>query len=471
MKTIFRHLFWVATCLMAISLVACDGEEPVIDNGDDTPTPEEPTPEEPDPDLPQNYVKYGDVVRELHSMYYVVNDAQELGIQYAMAMTPAEGVASFDDIIEGEEYIFLSLGEELLLDAIDSHDGRIDAMTISSEDVVYMFIAKLGEFDIEDTAVAGHLNITSGEIVVTLDEESRNITVNAHYVTVLGEVDVVATLPLEVKEVVVSDSYYRYTWDDVMVDTAVGSAYAEETPNGVTYTICKDAIKTYVYYEDTPFLKVEVAGKSMIDDFEIDVATYDGEFSIWACDPIKGMDLRVSDDNRDGRSGVVRVKDGVLTCENLTYNDICVNVCFVDEYRTVNECVNISYNERTELFTPRSVVLDNSGESEYKIYVSSRAGITTVKDMVQPDIVVTYPKEGWEKWLMKGSFISGSSYPDMTFKYKKSTYKKGDGDCYGMNAQIPEYDAESRRIRLNLNLYTEEGGMALYYSGEFSLVE
>ena len=454
--------------ILSLALVGCepDTPTPLPDDGDEEPQPKP----EPDPELPQNYVKYGDVVRELHSMCYIINDAQELGIQYAMAMTPAEGVATFDEIIEAEEYLFISLGEETLMNAIEKNGGRVDALGIASDDIVYMFVVKLGEFDIVDNA-ADHLNIISGEVVLSLDAVTNEITIKAHYVTVLGEVDVAATLPLEVKEVVVSDSYYRYTMGDIEVDTTVGSAYVEETPSGVTYTICKDAIKTYVYYEDTPFLKVEVAGKTLEDDFEIDVATYDGEFSIWACDPIKGMDLRVSNDNRAGRSGVVSVKDGVLTCEELTYNDICVDVCFIDGYRTVNECVNISYDERTELFTPSSVVLDNSGESDYKIYVSSKPGVTTVKDMIKPEIVVTYPKEGWEKWLMKRNFISGSSYPDMTFKYLKSTYKKGTGDCLGMNAQIPEYDAENGRLSLNLNLYTEEGGMALYYSGEFTLVE
>ena len=335
-----------------------------------------------------------------------------------------------------------------------------------------MFVAKLGELDIIDSNT-NRLMVVAGEVVVAYDEDNFSISVDAHYESVNGDkIDVVATLPFEEpEEPVSSDSYYRYTWGDVNVDASVGSAYVEDTPEGVTYTICKDAVKTYVYYEDTPFLKVDVAGKSSEDDFEIDVATYDGEFSIWACDPIKGMDLRVSNDNRAGRSGVVSVKDGVLKCEGLSFNDIRVDVCFTGEYRTVDECVNISYDERSELFTPRSVVLDNSGDSEYKIYVSSRAGITSVEDMVAPDILLTYPKEGWEKWLMKGNFISGSSYPEMTFKYRKSTYKKGEGDCLGMNAQIPEYDAENGRLRLNLNLYTEEGGIALYYSGEFTLVE
>ena len=366
--------------IASLSLVGCDDKDaaiPPVDNpDDDTEQPEDP--EKPkDEELPANYLKYDDEVIELRSMYYIINDADDLGLQYAMAMTPIEEVASFDEIIELEEYLFLSLGEETLFNAIDNSEGHIDVMDISSEDVVYMFVAKVGELDIVDNA-NGHLNITSGEVVVSLDEATYDITIKARYATVLGDVEVVATLPFEQPEVVVSDSYFRYTWQDVEVDAHVGSAYVEQTLDGVVYSICKDSVKTYVYYEDTPFLKVTVAGKSLEDDFELDVATYDGEFSIWACDPIKGMDLRVSIGNRDNRSGVVSVKDGLLTCTNLCYDDIVVNVCFADAYRSVNECVNISYDERTELFTPRSVLLDNSGDSEYRIYVSSREGITTV---------------------------------------------------------------------------------------------
>lgn len=469
MRHISKYLLLAIIGVASITFAACDDNEtPTPDN----PAQDEPTPKpDPEPEKPQNYIEYDGVVTELKSMRYIINDANDLGYQYAMAMSTAEGVESFDEIIEGEEYIFLSFGEETIIDAIDNNNGYIDVLEISSEDVVYMFVAKHGKLDIVDTANT-HLNIVSGDVIVSLDEVSYDITIKAQYETVVGSVEVVATLPLEKpEEPITTDSYYRYTWGDVEVDSIVGSAYAEQTPEGVIYTICKDAIKTYVYYEDTPSLKVNIAGVTLEDDITIDIATYDGEFSIWACDPIKGMELRVSNDNRANRTGVISIKNGLLTCENLSYNDIVVNVNFTGDYRSVNECVNISYDERTELFTPRSVVLDNSGDEEYKIYVSSRSGITTVKEMSTADVVIIYPKEGWEKWLMKGNFISGSSYPEMIFKYQRSTYKKGEGVCYGMNAQIPEYNAKGGRLRLNLNLYTEEGGMALYYSGEFTLVE
>lgn len=473
MRYINRYLLLVIVCMTAISFVACDNNEPPTP---DTPPQEEPTPKpEPEPERPQNYVEYNGEVTELKSMYYIINDTKELGNQYAMAMTTAEGIDSFDAIIEGEEYLFLSLSEQSIVDAVESNDGHIDVLNIDPEDAIYMFIAKLGALDIEDSA-NNHLNITSAQLLLSIDEHSHDITLEAHYETVIGRVDVVATLPFErPEEPVATNSYLRYSWGDTSVDAAIGSAYAEQTVDGVIYTLCKESIKTYVYYEDSPFLKVEVAGKGIDDDFTIDVSTYDGEFSIWACDPIKGMDLRVSNTKRANCSGVVSLKDGILTCRDLHYaaggDDVLVNASFVDSYRSVNECVKISYDKRTALFTPHSVLFDNSGDEEYRIYVSSHRGITSVEEMKSADIVITYPKEGWEKWLMKGNFISGSSYPNMTFKYKRSTYTKGEGECYGMNAQIVEYDSQRGHLRLNLNLYTEDGGIALYYSGPYTLVE
>ena len=465
-----KRFLWI--CLLSVAtLVACDRDLPSTDNGTEEPDPE------PTPELPENYVSHNGVISELRSLRYGGNDTGNMGNQYAMAMTTHEGVESFDAIIALDEYLFISIGEDLLFEALESGDGHVDAMSISSDNEVYMFIAKLGALDIEDYAY-DHFVVTKADVHFSMNDASRDITIRAHYETLLSDVvDVVATLKYEEPEVVYSDSFFRYSWGDVEVDALVGSAYAEELASGVVYTVCRDAVKTYVYCEDSLFIRVEVAGKSLDDDFEIDVTTYEGDFLVWACDPIKGMDLRITDENRKNRSGVVSVKDGCLRC-NIRFDspygesdDIVMDVCYVDDYRSVNECVMISYDVCSELFTPRSVLLDNSGDSHYSIYVSSRADVASIKDMITPDVVLTYPKEGWEKWLLKGNFISGSSYPDMTFTYRKTTYVKGKNDCYGMNGQLIEYDAENCHLRLNLNLYTEEGGIALYYSGDFTLVE
>ena len=100
--------------IASLSLVGCDDKDaaiPPVDNPDDnTEQPEDP--EKPkDEELPANYFRYGDEVIELRSMYYIINDADDLGLQYAMAMTPIEEVASFAEIFELEEYLFLSLGD------------------------------------------------------------------------------------------------------------------------------------------------------------------------------------------------------------------------------------------------------------------------------------------------------------------------------------------------------------------------
>ena len=126
-------------------------------------------------------------------------------------------------------------------------------------------------------------------------------------------------------------------------------------------------------------------------------------------------------------------------------------------------------NERTLLFTPRSVLLDNSDPEVYKVYVSSRAGVTTVKGMANAEVIVSYPASGWDT-LLKGNFVSGSTHA-MSFTLDGTTYIKGEGVAVGMNCQFIEYDAAAKTLILNTNLYTQQGGVAIYYSGPFALVE
>ena len=40
-----------------------------------------------------------------------------------------------------------------------------------------------------------------------------------------------------------------------------------------------------------------------------------------------------------------------------------------------------------------------------------------------------------------------------------------------MNCQFISYDAASGRLTLNANLYTKQGGVAIYYVGGYTLVE
>lgn len=59
----------------------------------------------------------------------------------------------------------------------------------------------------------------------------------------------------------------------------------------------------------------------------------------------------------------------------------------------------------------------------------------------------------------------------MSFTLNGERCVKGEGDILGMNCQFKAYDAANGRIGLNANLYNERGGVALYYSGSFTLVE
>lgn len=272
-----------------------------------------------------------------------------------------------------------------------------------------------------------------------------------------------------------ADNTLRYDWTDISFERTVGSAFMEETPEGVIYTLCVDDVKTYVSYEDTIFLLVEVAGRSVSDSFDLDIATTDETFRLWLCDPIRGMGLVVDSERRTGCSGMFRVRRGVIVCD-LSYDapsgggdDIEFCVSYDGSYRAVNECYDIVYDERESLFVPRSVLLDNRGD-EFKIYVSSRENAVTVEAMSDAEVIVTYPADGWAT-LLKGNFVSGSSHPAMSFTLEGKRYLKGKGDILGMNCQLPMYDAATGRLRLNANLYNERGGVALYYSGSFTILE
>lgn len=417
-----------------------------------------------------NYVAINGEVITLNSMGYMVNNVADLGLQYAMVMTPAEGLDTYDAMIDSGEYLFLSLGEELIADA-----QEIDVMDISADDEMYMFFAFLEGIDIEDYAF-DHSSIAEGVIRVTIDAETCDLTLDARYKMRGGDrLRVLATLPLfatpEEPEDVVNT--FSYNWANISKKFAVGAAFVEETLEGVVYTLCVDDVKTYVSYEDTVFLRVEVAGRRADDSFKFDVATCDEAFNMWLCDPIRGMDLRVNNERREGCSGEFSVQEGVVVCE-LRYgatnaDNVEFSAAYGGKCRSVNECYDIVYDERTTLFVPRSVVLENSSE-EFKIYVSSKEGATTVAAMADAEVVIAYPSDGWET-LLKGNFVSGSSHRTMSFTLNGKRCVKGEGDILGMNCQFKAYDAANGRIGLNANLYNERGGVALYYSGSFTLVE
>lgn len=417
-----------------------------------------------------NYFAYNGEIITLNSMGYMTNNVANIGLQYAMVMTPVEGLDTYDAMIDSGEYLFLSLGKGLIADA-----QEIDVMDISADDEMYMFFAVLDGINIEDYAF-DHSSIAEGMISVSIDAETCDLTLDASYKTRGGDsLRVLATLPLFAKPEKPEDvgNTFCYNWTNISKELTVGAAFVEDTLDGVVYTLCVDDVKTYVSYEDTVFLRVEVAGRRADDSFKFDVATCDEEFNMWLCDPIRGMDLRVNNERREGCSGEFSVQRGVVVC-NLYYDatnadNIEFNTAYGGKYRSVNECYDIVYDERTTLFVPRSVVLDNSGE-EFKIYVSSKEGVTTVAAMADAEVVIAYPSDGWET-LLKGNFVSGSSHRTMSFTLNGERCVKGEGDILGMNCQFKAYDAANGRIGLNANLYNERGGVALYYSGSFTLVE
>ena len=272
--------------------------------------------------------------------------------------------------------------------------------------------------------------------------------------------------PEDVKPVV--ESTLSYKWGNTSVDKPLQSAYLEETAEGVIYTLCVDIPKTYYVYEDSIFLRFEAYGKSADESFELNLATTTESFGLQLCDPIKGLDYSADNSNREGLTGEFKVEQGVVMVA-FTSAEVEATITYGGDYRSVNECIDVVDNGRELLFTPASVLLDNSDAETYKIYVSSKTGVTTVDAMADAEVVVTYPAAGWDV-LTSGNFVSGSGYA-MTFIIGDTTHVKGEGDTIGMNCQFITFDAASTTLTLNANLYTTQGGVAIYYEGGFVLVE
>lgn len=447
MKSLFRSTLYAMLSIMALSFVACN---------DDKHTP-------PTTDTTPNY-----------EWYYTIDDGNKVEIK-SVSMTqheerivilfsPTEGELSPENIATEHARIELpisSIGSEVLL----STDANVVVYTALS-----CFASPVGiNYEEAEAIESGSLTITDNgdysfaiDLCMTLGDGSQ---FEAFCVGECTLVEIPARSDVE--------NTFSYEWTNRSIERTVDSAFVEDTPEGVIYTLCVDNIKTYVSYEDTIFLRMEVSGRSASDSFDIDIATSNEKFTLWLCDSIHGMNLRASNESREYCSGTFSVNRGVVVCD-ICYNppkgdDILFSTTYDDGYRTVNECIDIVYDERTSLFTPQSVIVDNSGE-EYKIYVSSKEGVTTLAEMADAEVIITYPADGWST-LTSGNFVSGSSHPAMNFTLYGKRYIKGKGDILGMNCQFPMYDAESRRLRLNANLYDEQGGVALYFSGSFTLIE
>ena len=456
--------------MIATLMWACETPEQPTPEEPDKPNNEEPKPEEPKDDpvaefpvVVENYMQFGAVRRTMQSGYYTTNDMGE-NKQYIFVMSPTAGLDTYEAIVESGQYIFVSIDEATLFEAIGNNSGKVNVWKIEEDNEIYMFILKIAKSALEDYAY-DHSEIIMGELTFYIDFTTNDIVLQADYTTARNEaLKVEALLHYVAPEVPQMAGYLRYEWDGKGYNYPLATAYAYTKHNATTYTLCRDNVKTFVSTEDTITLSLTIEGVAIGEDFVIDLATTTEEYQLTLYDPINGLPTKsITTANREGIAGRFAVNGGAVSCElEATTGELQSLEAHLDvnEFRALNECTKVVYDEYMPLFTPTAVSVVNSGEN-YRIETVGEGHTFTVE----------YPAEGWEKWLLKGNFISGSNYPTMTITLDGVSYTKGVGDCYGMNAQFKRIDLDKRTITLNANLYTEEGGVALYYDGEFELIE
>lgn len=423
------------------------------------------------------YVEYQGTKTGFKSAAFIFNET-ELGIQYAVAFSPEEGLTSFEDIMYAEESVYFSIDGETLYTAESETEGIIDVMTIGETNELYMFMACIGEdLWVEDMGWY-HEDITSGEVYFVINPDTFDATLEAVYVTADGEeVKVSATAPYVSNEpAMLEDNFIRWFWGEYTPgDKEVVTAFAEESADGVTYTLCVGDIRTFADLADTSYFQFFVPGKKIGDAFTIEIQNTDLDFNCRLYDPVEEMDWQISKDNRANTIGTLSMNGWNIACDftytdpdGNTFNDIVMMADYKkQDFRNVNECIEVVEGERTLAFNPKSVVYDKSG-STHKVYISSAPGISTVLGMGEAEVVITYPATAYET-IAAGNFISGSNCPEMTITIDGETYTKTTEGINGLNLVVPAFTADT--IELNTNLYTSDGGMALYYTGKCTYIE
>lgn len=471
--------------LVATLFVACEPDTPVVPTPED-PTPENPLPDDPEPDDPKpeeptiedNFVEVGIRRTTLKSCFYTINNVGDMA-QYIFLMSPLKDLSTIDAMLDSGQYIFLSIDEDTLYQAI-GNNAEIDVMALDDSNEFYIFDLMLPKVD-RVTDMASDHGVEAGTLRIREDFATGDMLLWADYTSASGESIIFeARLEQMIVETPKVDDYLKFEWGgEKFFDMAPNSVFADSEASVTTYTICYTKCKTYAYIDDAINIEFRV-GRPIGESFDIDLSATDEEFSfrLLFFDPMGNeYNYLIDNANRDGVEGSFAFDGSVMRCQFTIDGEelqMLETYCTVDGFRQKNECVEIvpdDFEDRyVPLFTPASVLLDNRDAETYYIYVSSKEGVTTVEGMADAEYVVAYPAVGWSDKLLKGNFVAGGSYPTMTVTLNGTEYAKS--ECGGFNCQFKSFDSERGEIILNSNLYyTDGGGVALYYDGMFTLVE
>ncbi|MEE1099468.1 MAG: hypothetical protein UHY58_06055, partial [Alistipes sp.] len=149
MKKYTKYLFRVILTLCTTFAVACGGS----DNESPEPTPT------PTPTPTNNSVEYRGRKTELKSAGFTYTIDPDLGAYYTVVFSPKEGIDSFEGLLYADNIIFFQIDEERLL---NSDSSKIDLMSISPSNVIYMLVAAYENVNITDSSY--NRDITSGEV-------------------------------------------------------------------------------------------------------------------------------------------------------------------------------------------------------------------------------------------------------------------------------------------------------------------
>lgn len=322
------------------------------------------------PREPKNWVAFGEEKREMKSVF-----VESVGDYKIMNMTPAEGVTSFEQIMDNDYDCFqVTLAPELL-------NTSFDVITeVGDFEIISMF--QDSEVMIESGSAEG---VESGTCLFSIEGTTATISVNL----VLEDGSTLsAEGSCEVEPEQEPTEYIAVNG----TKKAVGAAFIELGLNSYILYFTPDQIDYFSQLPETEYAFALEFGFDLADGIRRDITALTNEpFSFEYTNFAEETDARIATGELNGATGTLSVKQNdeqeeIFTIElhlvltdgtkfDLKFDDACVPF---DEEEAANEYI---FNGNANPIN--SVIVDQSNADLYDIWLCGARGITTIDEMQQ----------------------------------------------------------------------------------------
>ena len=402
---------------MAFAVISCEKPEVPGTGGQEQPEQEQPKPEEPekpeDPELADN-------AYELDGEQYDFGSVRlsNIGDYICIAATPSEGVNTFDEVFDQDEYLYIAISPLL-------NGKEFDLM---SEDKVFTLISTLDGAYIETVAPTFTDEIAAGTCVFNCVEGVADVEVS---LVLADGTELRAKMSAEEQSIVVNENIFAIGGNEKPVRTAfrmleAGTTALYLTPAGIQYF---EDISITTYYAYVILDDSQCHGRTLTPSDVIAVGYVDNfnEIIVDSREVAATGALNVAADPTDPAHYVVSMDlDFAGTSLKIRYDGNTLDASAVEVVE--NEVV---YNGKSLGIKGVSVNMQPNPESTYTVMVQ------TDRDDV---VYITLPSN-----FLDGNAHGFSQSQNLYIEYDGKVYSKATGSSgtvtIGVNGDIIKIEA------------------------------